>query len=52
MTEVVSIRLPAGTITQLKLLACKRSLEQGREVRWTSLLKEAIAQLLRGQGHE
>jgi hypothetical protein len=42
MSEVVSVRLPEGTVARLKLIAWRRSLEQRREVRWTSILKDAI----------
>jgi hypothetical protein len=45
-TKVVSFRLPEGSLTKLKLLACKRSLEQGREVRWASIVKQTLEDLL------
>jgi hypothetical protein len=45
-TKVVSVRLPLGTVTRLKLLACKRSLEQQQEIRWTSIVREAIEKVL------
>jgi hypothetical protein len=50
MSEVVSVRLPKGTVAKLKMLACQLSLDQQREVRWTELLKQAIDQLLQSQG--
>ena len=46
MTEVVSVRVPQGTRTQLKLLACRESLEQQREIRWAALVRQAIHQVL------
>jgi hypothetical protein len=45
-TEVISLRLPRGTVIKLKLLACQRSLEQQREVRWASIVKDAIEKVL------
>lgn len=50
MSEVVSVRLPKGTVARLKLLACKVSLEKNQEVRWTALLKQAVDRLLQEQG--
>jgi hypothetical protein len=52
MSEVLSVRLPKGTVTQLKLLACRLSVEQNREIRWTTLLKQAIDRLLQDEGSE
>jgi hypothetical protein len=52
MSEVLSVRLPAGTVKNLKLLACRLSLEQNREIRWTTLLKQAIDRLLQDEGSE
>jgi hypothetical protein len=46
MSEVVSIRLPRGTLARLKLLACRRSLELQREVRWSAIVKAAIDKVL------
>lgn len=46
MSKVVSIRLPKDTAEKLKLLACRLSLEQKKEVRWTALLRQAIDKLL------
>jgi hypothetical protein len=45
-SEVVSIRLPAGVRQELRLAACRRSLNAGQEIRWTTLVKEAIRKLL------
>jgi predicted DNA-binding protein len=48
-SEVVSIRLPAGTTRRLKRLACRKSLQERREVRWTALVREAIERVLAAQ---
>ena len=46
MTKVVSLRLPEGTITRLKLFDCQQSLKQGREVRWTTMIRDIIEKTL------
>jgi hypothetical protein len=46
MSEVVSLRLPKGTLLKLKLAACEKSLKEKTEVRWTNLVKEAITPIL------
>jgi predicted DNA-binding protein len=51
-SEVVSVRLPTGMIQRLKLLACRRSLELKREVRWTTLVREAIEKVLATAGDQ
>jgi hypothetical protein len=50
VSEVVSIRLPKGTLQKLKLLACRQSLEEQREVRWTTIVRKAIEAILAAQG--
>jgi hypothetical protein len=52
MSEVVSFRLPKGTVTQLKMLACRLSLERKKEIRWTALVKQAIDTLLQEEPTE
>jgi hypothetical protein len=53
MKDIVSIRLQPGTLVKLKMLACQMSLKEQKEVRWTSLVREAIAKLLaEGNKHE
>jgi hypothetical protein len=46
MTEIVSIRLPEGTLAQLKRVSFKKSLEENREIRWTTLVRAAIEKIL------
>ena len=46
-TEVVSLRLPQGTVRRLRELAHRRSLERGTDVTWAALVRAAIAALLR-----
>ncbi len=46
MSEVMSVRAREGTIGKLKLMACRRGLREGREVRWTSLVARAVESLL------
>jgi predicted DNA-binding protein len=45
-SEVVSLRLPQGTLEKLKLLACRLSLNERREIRWTRIVREAIRTIL------
>jgi hypothetical protein len=52
MSEVVSIRLPNGTLQKLKLLACRQSLDEQREVRWTTIVRKTIEAVLASQGSE
>jgi len=47
--EVISVRVPKGTRTHLCLAACRASLEEKREVTWSSLVKLAIERLLQEQ---
>ena len=51
-TEVVSLRLPQGTVRRLRELAHRRSLERGTDVTWAALVREAIAALLRATTEE
>jgi hypothetical protein len=46
MSEVLSFRVPKGTVARLKLVACQVSLERKMAVRWTALVKEALDRLL------
>ena len=46
MSKVVSIRLADEAVLRLKLLACKLSLQQQKDVRWTALVREALEQIL------
>jgi hypothetical protein len=45
-SEVLGVRVDRGTVTQLKLLACRLSLEQGEALPWTRLVRQAIERLL------
>jgi hypothetical protein len=45
-TEVTSIRLPNGSIQQLRRLAHQVSLARGKDVSWSALVREAVAALL------
>ena len=45
-TEVASIRVEKGTVRRLKLLASRRSLEAGRPIPWTELVRDALDKLL------
>lgn len=45
-TIVTSIRLPSRLLASLKKLAHKRSLREGRELRWSGLVREAIEAML------
>lgn len=46
MTETISVRVPEGTTQKLRLLAWLQSLEQNEEVRWSTLVKKGIFQIL------
>ncbi len=52
MTEVVSLRLPKGTLDRLKLVACQKSLQARKEIRWTALLRAAIEKVLLEEASE
>jgi hypothetical protein len=52
MSEVVSIRLPKGTVARLKMLSFRLSLEQKKEIRWTALLKEAVEKVFSSHAAE
>jgi hypothetical protein len=55
MSEVASIRLPEGTVAQLKRLSFRKSLEENKEIRWTTLVRAAIEKILSsnaGEGSE
>ena len=41
-TEVAAFRVPRGTVAKLKLLAHHLSLERGKDVTWSSIMREAI----------
>jgi hypothetical protein len=49
-TEVASFRVPVGTVAELKLLAHKRSLEEGRDITWSGIVRNLIVDLLRQHG--
>jgi hypothetical protein len=51
-SEVVSLRLPIGTVDKLKLLACRRSLQERREIRWTRIVKDMIQIILRHEENQ
>src|SRR4051794_39157274 len=39
-TEIAAFRVPRGTVARLKMMAHRRSLESGREVTWSSMVRE------------
>lgn len=41
-TEVMSLRMPTGTVKQLRKKAHQISLETGQEVTWNGIVREAI----------
>jgi hypothetical protein len=43
---VTSLRLSTETLAQLKMLACKVSMRDGKQVSWASLVRNAIEQEL------
>jgi hypothetical protein len=45
-TEIVSLRLPMGTRDKLRLFACQQSIDQQRDVRWTTIVREALEAIL------
>jgi hypothetical protein len=49
MTTSVSLRLPVEFLAQLRTLAHRKSLQEGREVRWTDLLKQIVAEHLNAE---
>jgi predicted DNA-binding protein len=48
-TEVASFRVPEGTLSRLRMLAHRRSLEQGRDVTWSELVREVVEKNLLDQ---
>jgi hypothetical protein len=46
---IVSMRLPGETLEKLRQMAHRKSLEEGIEHTWTSLVKEVIHQHLLGK---
>jgi hypothetical protein len=51
-TEVISMRVPKGTVNRLQMVACEKSLQAGKQIRWTSLLKQAIERVLQEEASE
>lgn len=48
-TEVASISLPRQMLSRLRNLAHRRSLAEGKEIRWTTLVRDVIeTELLQG----
>ena len=45
-TEVMSLRVPTGTVLKIRKLAHEASLQRGREITWYSLVREAIEKQL------
>lgn len=41
-TEILSLRVPAGTANRLRQVAHERSLKKNIEVRWSRLVLDAI----------
>jgi hypothetical protein len=46
-TEVASFRVPLGTVAKLRRLAHQRSLEEGRDITWSGIVRNLIVDLLR-----
>lgn len=45
-TEVMSLRVPVGTVKELKQLAHRRSQDGGKDVKWNVLVMELLQEKL------
>ncbi len=43
-TEVASIRVPKGTVSRLKMLAHKKSLDEGTDISWCEVVRKILAE--------
>ncbi len=48
-TEVATIRLPRGTLDQLKRMSHEVSLQRRTDVSWADIVRAAIANILNNQ---
>lgn len=46
MSEVLSLRVPTGTLERLKLLACRRSVSRQVPINWPAIVRANIQALL------
>ena len=46
LSEVTTIRLPAGSIQKLRQMAHRTSIQRQTDVSWAAIVRELIAELL------
>ncbi len=51
-TEVATIRLPRGSLDQLKRMSHELSLQRRKDVSWADIVRAAIANILNNQHQE
>jgi hypothetical protein len=45
-TEILSLRVPLGTTHRLRMLAHRRSLEQQKDIPWSSIIRAMIEEII------